>query len=150
VNSLEVVLDTSVLVKWFHDDDGLEITESRAIRDAHRHRLLTVHILDLTLYELGNVLVRRAQWPASRIADQLDDLLVICGPTHVPAPAWRRDAAELAVEHRLSFYDASFAAAARALSATLVCADKKVLKAGLGTSATDFVAEHGDHIRKTP
>ena len=150
MTALQVVVDTSVLVKWFHAENETEVDEARVIRDAHRIGKLTAFILDLSLYELGNVLLGSLRWPPTRVADQLDDLLVICGTPLVPAPAWRRDAAALAAEHRLSFYDASFAAAARALRSTLVCADKKLITAGLGQSATQFVAEHGDHIRKTP
>jgi predicted nucleic acid-binding protein len=96
VTKPEVVIDTSVLVKWFHSENETEIAEARAIRDAHREERLTAYILDLSLY------------------------------------------------------DASFAAAARALRVPLVCADKKLVTAGLGQTATQFVAEHADHIRKTP
>jgi len=49
---------------------------------------------------------------------------------------WLRDAAELAVAHRLSFYDASWAAAAQGLGVPLVSADRHLLAARLTDSAT--------------
>jgi predicted nucleic acid-binding protein len=49
-----------------------------------------------------------------------------------------------------SFYDTSFAAAARAVGMPLIRADKKLLKPGLAMTATQFVEEHSDHILKTP
>jgi predicted nucleic acid-binding protein len=150
VTDIEVVIDTSVLVKWFHADNETEVAESRVIREAHREGRLTAHILDVTPYELGNMLVGSLRWAPDRVADLLDTLLVICGPPLTPAPGWRRDAATLATEHRLSFYDASFAAAARAMGTPLISADKKLLKPALAMTATQFVEEHGDHIRKTP
>jgi predicted nucleic acid-binding protein len=149
LTAIRTVVDTSVLLKWYDSDGETEVAESQLVYEAHRDGRLTAHILDLTVYELASVLVRGKGWRPERVADQLDDLLVICGPPLTPVPAWRRDAAE-PPEHRLSFYDASFAAAARALRAPLISADKKLLAAGLAQTATQFVEEHGDHIRKTP
>ena len=129
-----VVVDTSVVIKWFHAEGESEVREARAVLAAHRDEVLTAYILDLGVYELANVLLRSLKWSAEDTADQLDDLLVICGPPLVPAPAWHREAAGLAEAHRLSFYDAAFAAAARAMRATLVSADKQLLAAGLAES----------------
>jgi len=133
-----VVVDTSVLLKWFHTDGESEVPQAQAVLSAHRAELLTAYVLDLTVYELGNILLRGLRWSAEDTADQLDDLLVICGPPLVPTPAWRRDAADLAAEHGLSYYDAMFAAAARALEAPLISADGKLLGAGLAETAADF------------
>jgi predicted nucleic acid-binding protein len=150
VNAIRVVVDTSVLLKWFKSDNEAEVSESRLVQDAHRNGLLTAHILDLTLYELGNILLTKLRWSAVRTSDTLDDLLAICDRPLVPARAWRRNAAKLADEHGLSFYDASFAAAAQAMEAQLLSADKKLLAPRLAQTPTQFVDEHGDHIRKTP
>lgn len=49
------------------------------------------------------MLLRALHWSADDTADQVDDLLVICGPPLAPAPQWRRDAATLAHEHKLTF-----------------------------------------------
>jgi len=133
-----LIIDTSVVLKWFHSDGESEVSESRALLAAHRDEILTAHILDLSLYELGNVLLRALRWSARDTADQLDDLLVLCGPPLVPAPSWRRDAAELAANHRLSFYDATFAATARAMECPLISADHKLLSANLAESPTQY------------
>jgi predicted nucleic acid-binding protein len=138
-----VVVDTSVVIKWFHAEGESEVVEARALLAAHRDEVLTAHLLDLSIYELGNVLVRALGWPAEDVADQLDDLLVICGPPLVPVPAWRRDAARLAETHHLTFYDASFVAAAQATETTLITADKQLLKAGLAETAASFVKRIG-------
>ncbi len=75
--------------------DEAEVGESRAILGAHRDEIVTVHILDLGVYEFVNVLVRALRWSAQDTADQIDDLLVICGPPLAPTPGCRRDAALL-------------------------------------------------------
>ncbi|MGH3979433.1 MAG: type II toxin-antitoxin system VapC family toxin [Pseudonocardiaceae bacterium] len=137
------VVDTSVVVKWFHTEDEAEVAESRAILAAHRDEILTAHVLDLGVYELGNVLIRALHWSADDTADQIDDLMVICGPPLAPPPQWRRDAAALAHKHRLTFYDALFAAAAGALGASLVSMDRQLLAADLAETPVTFASHVG-------
>lgn len=138
-----IVVDTTVVLKWFHTDGESEVIEAHALLAAHRDEALTAHILDLSLYELGNVLLRALRWSAEDTSNQLDDLLVICGPPLAPAPQWRRDAAALAEKHGLTFYDAMFAAAARAMRAPLVSADKQLLSCGLAESASAYARRIG-------
>jgi predicted nucleic acid-binding protein len=138
-----VVVDTSVIVKWFHVENESEVGESRAILAAHRDEILTAHILDLGVYEFGNVLLRALQWSADDTADQIDDLMVICGPSLAPPPQWRREAATLAHQHRLTFYDALFVAAARALDASLVSMDRQLLAADLAETPATFASRVG-------
>jgi predicted nucleic acid-binding protein len=126
-----LLIDTSVLIKWFHDAGESELAEARAIRDAHVRGDLDAHVLDLAIYEVGNVLGRALTWTATDVGDQLDDLLAIVGSPIVMAQGWLRDAAVLAETHVLSFYDASWAAAAAALGVSLVSADRRLLAAGL-------------------
>lgn len=135
-----VLIDTSVLIKWFHDEGESEFAEARAIRDAHIRGDLDAHVLDLAIYEVGNVLTRALTWPASDVGDQLDDLLTIVGSPIVMAPGWLRDAATLAETHALSFYDASWAAAAAALGIRLVSADRRLLTAGLAETPSAVVS----------
>ncbi|MFP5347080.1 MAG: type II toxin-antitoxin system VapC family toxin [Actinomycetes bacterium] len=131
-------MDTSVLLKWFHAEGEPEAREADAIRAAHVAGDITVHVLDLALYELGNVLTRALGWSADAVADQLDDVVTMCGAPLILTVAELRDAAFLAGEHGLSFYDAAWAAAARALAVPLVSADQQLLMSGLAESATGF------------
>ena len=71
------------------------------------------------------------------VRDQLDDLIAILGPPLVMTPAWLRRAATLAHTHTLSFYDASWAAAAAETGVRLVSADRRLLDAGLAESPAE-------------
>lgn len=126
-----LLIDTSVLIKWFHGAGESELSEARAIRDAHIRGDLDAHVLDLAIYEVGNVLTRALKWTATDVGDQLDDLLMIVGSPITMTQGWLRDAAVLAEMHRLSFYDASWAATAVALRIPLVSADRRLVEAGL-------------------
>ncbi len=134
-----LLVDTSVLVKWFHGEGESELAEARLLRFSHVSGRLSAHVLDLALYELGNVLVRALNWTPKEVAAQLDDLLVICGAPLAMTADWLRDAAHLADRHRLSFYDAAWSAAARGLDVSLVSADRRLVSAGLAESPTDVV-----------
>jgi predicted nucleic acid-binding protein len=134
-----LLIDTSVLIKWFHSPGESELSQARAIRAAHLGGELDAHILDLAVYEIGNVLLRALRWQPAEVADQLDDLHTILGPPLVMTPEWLRQAAALAHAHGLSFYDASWAAAAAGLGTPLVSADRQLLDTGLAESATELV-----------
>jgi len=133
-----LLVDTSVLIKWFHSQGETEVPQARALRTAHTNGQLDAHVLDLAYYELGNVLIRALGWTADDVADQLDDLATILGPPLVVTAPRLRQAAELAHAHALSFYDAVWAAAAQQLAIPLVSADRLLLAAGLAQTPTDI------------
>lgn len=133
------LVDTAVLVKWFHSQGEAEVPEARALRDATVSGEVQARVIDLALYELGNVLLRGLAWRAEDIADQLDDVVTICGSPLAMSLEWFRLAARLGVEHQLTFYDAAWAAAAQALQVPLVSADSQLLGAGLAESPSELV-----------
>jgi predicted nucleic acid-binding protein len=137
---IQLLIDTSVLIKWFHGEGEGELKQARALRSAHLAGALQAHMLDLASYEIGTVLTRSLRWPADDVADQLDDLHAILGPPLVMTTAWLRRAAELAQLHSLSFYDAGWAAVAAELRIPLISADRRLLKAGLAESPSDITS----------
>ncbi len=154
-----LLIDTSVLIKWFHSEGEGELREARTLRSAHVAGELDAHVLDLAMYEVGNVLVRALQWDAAEVADQLDDLRAVVGPPLVVTAAWLRHAATFAQAHALSFYDASWAATASELAIPLVSADQRLLAAGLAESPSQVVnrlkllpgeGKPGDGARESP
>ena len=138
-----ILCDTSVVVKWFHEQGESEVWPSRAILDEHAAGGLTATVLDLTVYELGNVTARALGLSGDRVAEILDRLELICDEGLRLSPAARGDAARLAVDHRLTFYDAAYWAVARERDMALVTADAELLRVGAGLSPTAFVAAHG-------
>jgi predicted nucleic acid-binding protein len=138
-----VLCDTSVVIKWYHDEGESEVPEARALLDAHRRGDIGALLLDLAVYEVGKVLVGALRWPAADVADQLDDLVRVCGTPLAPGLDWLREAASLAVRSGLTFYDTAWAAAARALGITLVSADSRLQSAGYAKSPAEVVRRFG-------
>lgn len=134
-----LLIDSSVLIKWFHGAGESELAESRTLRSAHVAGEIDAHVLDLATYEVGNVLLRALHWDPGAVADQLDDLDTILGPPLLMTAGCARHAAQLGHRHGLTFYDASWAATADRLNITLVSADRQLLAAGLAESPTATV-----------
>lgn len=133
-----LLVDTSVLIKWFHHQGEDEVEHALAIRAAHVRGEVEAHLLDLAIYEVGNVLNRALRWSARDVADQLDDLHEIFGPTLAMSRDAIRAAAVLVETHTLWFYDASWAAAARELDIVPVSADRQLLNADPAESPARF------------
>lgn len=132
-----MLTDTSVLIKWFKTDHETEVAPARALRDAHIAGTVRLQVLDLAIYELGNVLVRSLRLPPEPVLTILDGTHSIVGPPVGLSWTWLPEATRLATEHGLTFYDACWAAAARRLSVPLVSADRQLLASGLAESPTD-------------
>lgn len=136
--AINVVSDANVALKWFHAEGEQEVEAARALLVGQRERTVNLSILDLTPYELGNVLLRGLGVSASRVAAVLDALTAICSTIN-PDIDDLREAATLAEQHELTFYDAIYAAVARRHNAHLVTLDGELLRAGLGRRPSELV-----------
>ncbi len=138
---IDVVNDANVALKWFHAEGEEEVEPARALLARQRDRTVTMHVLDLTAYELGNALLRgRLRVEAERVATVLEALSEVCGVI-APGTDDLHEAATLASEHDLTFYDAVYAAVARRRGAHLATLDRELLQAGLGRRPSDLVSE---------
>jgi predicted nucleic acid-binding protein len=134
-----VVADASVVIKWFHAAGEEAVEPARAILDAFVRQKIDLVILDFTIYEIGNVLIRAAGASPDATARVLEALTEICEPVAL-RHSERLRAARLAREHRLTFYDAACAAVAQERGGRLVTMDRQLLAAELGVRPEDAVA----------
>jgi predicted nucleic acid-binding protein len=136
--AIDVVSDANVALKWFHSEGEEEVAEARALLEAHRLRTLGVAVLDLTPYEVGNALLRgRAGAGAEQVAIVLEALAEICVTVSPSSEDFRR-ASELAEQHSLTLYDATYAAVAEGHGAELATLDGALLAAGLGVRPAEI------------
>jgi predicted nucleic acid-binding protein len=138
---IEVVSDANVALKWFHEAGEEEVAGSRALLDHYRERRIVLSVLDLTLYEVGNALLRgRAAASAEQVVTVLAALRSIC-PVRAPDDEDMALAAALAAQHGLTLYDAAYAAVARRRGARLATLDSALLSASLGARPSELVAD---------
>lgn len=121
-----LVVDTSVLVKWFKDEDEELLDEAMALRERVDRTQADVYAPALLMYEVGNILTRKTGLDDAGVAGVLDAIsrsrLVVVPPAHELLAR----AAHLARAHDLSFYDAAFVALAAALDCPMVTADRRL------------------------
>ena len=77
---MTLLVDTSILLTWFHEQGESEVEPDRQFLAAHREGREHVIVLDLATYELGNVLLRPLGLPADVVTEQLRLLLRLVGP----------------------------------------------------------------------
>jgi len=128
------VLDTSVILKWFLQEDGTEAAES------YLQRLLLgqaiVFVPSSLFYEFGNVL-----WVRRRDELTLESSLAIWQrlkqlPLNVVD--WNElfpEAISLAYQHEIAVYDAAFVRLAQIKGCDLITADQKLIQRTTDTYA---------------
>jgi len=137
--AISVVSDANVVLKWFHSAGEDEVGPARALLDAHKERTVALSVLDLTVYEVGNALMRgRAGATAEQAATVIEALGEIC-PAIRPSPEEMKAASELAERHGVTLYDAAYAAVAQNRSAELATLDRALLDAKLGSRPLEVV-----------
>lgn len=114
-----VVIDTSVALKWFLNEEGSEV----ALALLKKENLAAP---DLLLYEITNALVCKRALKPSDIQDLLKLLFQFQIQLFVlPQERFFR-VAELCRNFKITAYDASFIALAEVLKADFITADRKL------------------------
>jgi predicted nucleic acid-binding protein len=131
-----VVADASVVIKWFHAAGEEAVEPARAILEAFARRQIDLVVLDLTIYEIGNVLLRSTGASPEATATVLEALTEICEPVALRSSE-RMTAARLARDRQLTFYDAAYAAVAQERGGRLVTMGRELLAADLGVRPED-------------
>lgn len=117
------LVDASIALKWFlpldREPDG----------DLARTAIgsLAMRTTSLAFYEVGNILTRHSGLEAVQIGAALGLLEDICGDPIELTSTDRHSAAALALEHKLTFYDASYAAVANRTGRLLLSADSDLI-----------------------
>ena len=120
------VVDASVVLGWVLGETDAADTALLDDHIAGREPLVAPELLH---YEALNVLVRGAQLPAADAREAYDRLVALEIETYSLGHAEYVTALALAAEHRVTVYDASYAALAQALHCPLVTADRRLARA---------------------
>ena len=124
---MTLVLDTSVLLKWFVEEPG-----SPAATDLKRQYLegeLAIAIPDLALYEIPNVLRFKRGVPEAEVKTVMHAFWNLGLETIAPTAPLLEHAIHLSFATGLSLYDCAYLALARELEATLITADGPLSRA---------------------
>jgi len=122
----KIVVDTSVLIKWFKTRGEEFLAEARKLLEEIERRPIEVHVPALLLYEVGNILLLKTRLGLASLdkaVERLEGLPFLVAP---PATPLLKRAFRLGREFSLTFYDASLLALAVELDCPFVTADQRL------------------------
>ena len=122
-----VVLDTSVVVKWFRQGEVLAAPALK-LRAAYLDGQIAATVPALLAYELANVLRHKTDLTADQVQDAVQSLFDMGLEWVLPTSAAVRRATEIAYACETTVYDAAFVALAESLNATYVTADERLAR----------------------
>ena len=118
------VIDASVVVKWFIEEDDSPL--ALQLKQDHIKGVTTLLAPTLLLYEVANVLLFSRLFSSVEIKKSIHDHYNLEIDFINPSPDLTSPAIELAFSRKITLYDASYLAIARAFDIKLVTADRKL------------------------
>ncbi len=122
----QIVVDASVVVKWFVEEEYSG--EARSLRDAYADSLLDLAAPSILPYEVLNALRYSGAFgedELKEVAEILDDYQFAL---HQLSGELAKRAVELALRKGVTIYDASYVALADLLDTVLYTADERLLR----------------------
>jgi len=138
-----VVLDTSVIIKWFRQGEVLADRALR-LRDAYLDGQIVIVVPSLAAYELANVLRYKGDLSTDQVQAAVVSLFDAGLEWVAPSSAMICRAVEMARSYETTVYDAAFAALAETLGATFITADERLARCLEPLSAARFLGELKD------
>jgi len=129
-STLPLLLDSSVLVKWYHYEEDTPL--ALHLRDGHLHDQWEIRLADVSFYELANALHYSEKYTSAAIVERVQALLVMEFRIYGFDLLALRTALDLCAEKGISIYDAYLVALAKRENLLFVTADDKLLRK-LGT-----------------
>jgi predicted nucleic acid-binding protein len=119
----EAVIDASVAVKWFSNEEGTEAALN--LRDEHIAGTTTLIAPDLLLYELANALRYKPGFNDEHVARALSDILDLQIDIISPGKELLKQSAEAALIYDAAIYDACYLALGQLMGVEVYTSDKK-------------------------
>lgn len=119
-----MVVDTSVVAKWFVEEDGRE--QALLLRDQLLSGEISLIAPRLLLYEMGNVLCLNTKLNSKEISGALKSLDEVGLEIYVMGFDEFETVAGLSREFNITFYDAVFASLAKIQNTQLITADQSL------------------------
>ena len=123
---MNLVVDSSVIVKWFAKQDETDRPQALFIRKQFLSHQLNLIVPDLVLYEITNVLKTKKEVEGKDVRETIKFLFVYPFYTVSPSQALFLSALKIAYDYELTIYDAIYVALAQGAACSLITADKKL------------------------
>ena len=119
----EVILDTSIVVKWFSDE--IDSQAARNLLEKHKKRTIKIIIPEIVALEVVNSLSLGAKFTAAYTNDALEDLYSLEIEMIPLSQKLLQKTLTLVDKYKIAAYDALFLALAQQRQIPLITADRK-------------------------
>jgi predicted nucleic acid-binding protein len=119
----ELVIDASVVIKWFSEEEDSD--RALSLRDRHTTGRTSLIAPDLLVYEIANALRFKPGLDSQVVSRAIEDLLDLQIEVMVPSGEVIAMAIEMAYEHDITVYDSCYLSLGQALGTEVVTADRK-------------------------
>ncbi len=130
------VVDASVVLQWLLEDPA---AKSQRVLEAHLAGIDGLVAPDLLDYEVANVLGTKTRLKMADAVQAFEHYLALDITTYSLGGEELQHALQLAYEHKLTVYDASYLALAFALKTRFVTADHRLAARGAGLGIFEVV-----------
>lgn len=120
------VLDTSVVLKWFVEEE--DYGTAREVLKRYVNGDISLAVPDLLIYEIGNVLKLSKGFTQKESSQIIEYLIGLKMDIIAPISLFINRALEVFYREEISFYDSVFVALAELLECKLITADKKLFE----------------------
>ncbi|OGE10476.1 hypothetical protein A3A60_02945 [Candidatus Curtissbacteria bacterium RIFCSPLOWO2_01_FULL_42_26] len=127
---MNVVLDASVVIKWFFEEEDTE--PALQLLEKHKLEKIQINVPLLLFFEFGNTVVKKFREDIDTRKEfnrNLTDLLATELNFAETTPDLLKLVYSIAGRHEITFYDATYVALAKSLKCNFVTADKKLVEA---------------------
>jgi len=124
---VHLVLDTSVVLKWFRQEEVLA-NHAWSLLQRYLDGQSQISVPALLGYEVANVLRYKRDLTTTQVETAIQALFDLELEWIAPSSIVMRRAVDIARGHDTSVYDATFAALAESIGATFVTADERLAR----------------------
>lgn len=123
-----IIVDTSVVYKWFVDEDEQTTRPARVLRDRYIHGEESVTAPDILLYEIANIIANKARLSEIRLQRAWKSFLELEISVVLPTMTFVGDCLKLSRKYHISVYDAAYIVLAQQKHCLCMTADEKLVK----------------------
>lgn len=133
--SPKIILDTSVIIKWFHQEE-IWAEQALRLRTAYLQGQIAIVVPWLLMYEVANVLRYNKEYSSEQVQTAVQSLFDMQLEWIAPSSSTINQAVQLAHTHDVTVYDATFAALAESYETIFFTADDRFVRR---TDTLEFV-----------
>jgi predicted nucleic acid-binding protein len=134
------VVDTSVVFKWYRQPgDEDYVSQAIAILENHLNGDLEIHVPNLLIYELGNILRFKEDLASKDAMTILKKTFMLDIKIYLIDLPFAENTFHLAKKYGITFYDASFLALSHLLDCPFITADRKLYTKSKSFPKTKFL-----------